>query len=136
MIVGGEHPEQLSALFEVKIWDAVSCPTTNNAKPQALDREHGQSQGPVSSGRRRGGALTQRGKRLLPSGIIAVRGTFEAGDSVACVDHAEREIAKGLVNLLLATITRSWGKEHSIQKTLDTRITTKLFIVIIRSVIS
>ncbi len=43
-------------------------------------------------------ALTSRGKSLLPSGIVEVKGTFAAGDPVSCVDTDGKEFAKGLVN--------------------------------------
>jgi glutamate 5-kinase len=42
-------------------------------------------------------AITRRGKSLLPAGILEVRGKFEVGDPVACVDVNGREIARGLV---------------------------------------
>ncbi|MFT3692647.1 MAG: glutamate 5-kinase [Kofleriaceae bacterium] len=41
-------------------------------------------------------ALTEKMKSLLPAGIVAVTGDFEAGDTVSIV-HAGREIARGLV---------------------------------------
>ncbi len=44
-------------------------------------------------------ALTHRGKSLLPSGIVDVKGTFAAGDPVSCVDADGKEFAKGLVNV-------------------------------------
>ncbi len=44
-------------------------------------------------------ALTHRGKSLLPSGILAVKGTFVPGDPVSCVDADGKEFAKGLVNV-------------------------------------
>ena len=43
-------------------------------------------------------ALVTRGKSLLPSGIIDVKGTFAAGDPVSCVNADGKEFAKGLVN--------------------------------------
>ena len=43
-------------------------------------------------------ALRHRGKSLLPSGILEVRGNFQPGDSVTCADHHGKEFAKGLVN--------------------------------------
>jgi glutamate 5-kinase len=42
-------------------------------------------------------AITHRGKSLLPAGILEVRGKFEVGDPVACVDENGREFARGLV---------------------------------------
>lgn len=44
------------------------------------------------------GALTTRGKSLLPSGIMAVSGNFRFGDAVYCMDVAKVRFAQGLVN--------------------------------------
>jgi len=41
-------------------------------------------------------ALRDKGKSLLPAGIVEVRGKFRVGDSVSCVDPEGREIARGL----------------------------------------
>ncbi len=44
-------------------------------------------------------ALTQRGKSLLPSGIVDVEGTFSSGEVVAVLGGANgREFARGVVN--------------------------------------
>ncbi|MGH7275044.1 MAG: glutamate 5-kinase [Nitrospiria bacterium] len=44
------------------------------------------------------GALLQKGKSLLPSGVVKVDGEFEGGDAVSCLDEKGMEIARGLVN--------------------------------------
>jgi glutamate 5-kinase len=54
-------------------------------------------------------ALVRRGKSLLASGVLDVRGDFAPGDAVVCVDRHEKEIAKGLVNVASATLTRIKG---------------------------
>ncbi len=44
-------------------------------------------------------ALTERGKSLLPSGVIEVEGEFDAGEVVAlCGEDDGKEFARGLVN--------------------------------------
>jgi len=43
-------------------------------------------------------ALLDKGKSLLPSGIRDIRGDFNAGDAVYCVDEKGERIAKGLTN--------------------------------------
>jgi len=43
-------------------------------------------------------AITERGKSLLPTGIVAIEGSFEVGDSVNCLSADGRRVAKGLVN--------------------------------------
>jgi glutamate 5-kinase len=64
-------------------------------------------------------ALVKRGKSLLPSGITAVSGEFNAGDAVACVDRNKKEIAKGLVNFSSDALKRIKGlKTADIQKIL------------------
>lgn len=42
--------------------------------------------------------LREQGKSLLPVGVIAVEGSFERGDVVACLNAHGQEIARGLVN--------------------------------------
>ncbi|CAN1512495.1 ProB Glutamate 5-kinase [Methylophilaceae bacterium] len=42
--------------------------------------------------------IKQEGKSLLPIGVIAIEGTFERGEVVACCDANGDEIARGLVN--------------------------------------
>lgn len=43
-------------------------------------------------------ALVERGKSLLPSGIVALEGSFHTGDLVAVLSQGGQEIARGLVN--------------------------------------
>ncbi len=43
-------------------------------------------------------ALTEKGKSLLPSGVIAVEGIFSFGDSSTCCTPMGDEFARGLVN--------------------------------------
>ena len=43
-------------------------------------------------------ALTERGKSLLPSGLVEVAGDFQAGEVVALMEAEGGEFARGLVN--------------------------------------
>ena len=43
-------------------------------------------------------ALLDKGKSLLPVGVLEVEGKFERGEVVICIDIKGKEIAKGLVN--------------------------------------
>jgi glutamate 5-kinase len=43
-------------------------------------------------------ALLEKGRSLLPSGIIEVAGEFDRGDTVRIVDQNRKEIARGLTN--------------------------------------
>ncbi len=58
-------------------------------------------------------ALLEQGRSLLPSGIIGVRGSFEVGDPVRCLDEQEEVIANGLVNYSAAEIERIKGAKTS-----------------------
>jgi glutamate 5-kinase len=50
--------------------------------------------------------LRTDGKSLLPVGVVAVEGSFERGDVVACLDEQGEEIARGLVNYSSAETAR------------------------------
>jgi glutamate 5-kinase len=54
-------------------------------------------------------ALVDKGRSLLPAGIVHVRGTFRIGDPVACVDSSGRERARGLVAYASEDIARIQG---------------------------
>ncbi len=43
-------------------------------------------------------AIVNRGKSLLPSGVVDVEGSFDAGAVVSCVSVDGREVARGLTN--------------------------------------
>ncbi|MBI5374820.1 MAG: glutamate 5-kinase [Candidatus Schekmanbacteria bacterium] len=63
----------------------------------------------VDSGARE--ALTDKGKSLLPSGIIAIEGSFSVGDSVLLVDGNGNSFAKGLVNYNSIELAKIKGKK-------------------------
>ncbi len=54
-------------------------------------------------------ALLERGKSLLPSGVVAVEGRFQRGDAVRVEDGSERELGRGLVNYSLQEVQRLQG---------------------------
>ena len=56
-------------------------------------------------------ALVRGGKSLLPSGIVAVDGIFNVGDSVLCVDCNDHWFAKGLVNYSSSDLNKILGKK-------------------------
>ncbi|MBC6961887.1 MAG: glutamate 5-kinase, partial [Nitrosomonas sp.] len=43
-------------------------------------------------------ALLSGGKSLLPIGVVEVKGEFERGEAISCLDASGREIARGLIN--------------------------------------
>jgi glutamate 5-kinase len=59
-----------------------------------------------------------RGANLLPSGILRVRGTFNAGDVVSII-HIRKEIAKGVVDYSSEELNKIKGKQtNQIEKLL------------------
>ena len=51
----------------------------------------------------------QRGRSLLPAGVVDVVGKFEIGDLVTCLDPKGREIARGLSAYASTEIDRIKG---------------------------
>ena len=56
-------------------------------------------------------ALVDKGRSLLPAGIVRVQGSFRIGDPVACVDSKGRERARGLVAYASEDVARICGLE-------------------------
>jgi glutamate 5-kinase len=53
--------------------------------------------------------LTQRGRSLLPVGVVEVVGRFDRGDAVLCVALDGRAVARGLVNYSSEELARTKG---------------------------
>lgn len=54
-------------------------------------------------------AIVNKGKSLLPSGILRVEGEFDAGEAVACLDQGGIEFARGLSRYSSAEIIKIMG---------------------------
>jgi glutamate 5-kinase len=71
----------------------------------------------VDAGAKR--ALAERGKSLLPSGIVSVSGSFQKGDSVRIAGPDGATFALGLVNLSSADLGKVCGmKSRGVRRTL------------------
>ena len=98
VIVNGKKNGTLPELFEGKEVGTLFLP-----KPEKQDsRKHWIAYTVTSAGRLvidDGGreALVNKGKSLLPGGIVRVEGNFKIGDCVTCVDRAGAAFARGLV---------------------------------------
>lgn len=65
-------------------------------------------------------AISKRGKSLLPSGILEVKGEFSIGDGVSIVDEGDREFARGIVSYSSSEIEKIKGrKTQEIEKILS-----------------
>ncbi|MFP6637644.1 MAG: glutamate 5-kinase [Nitrospinaceae bacterium] len=58
-------------------------------------------------------ALVERGKSLLPVGVIKVKGNFEFGNALTLVDESGKEIGRGLVNYSSRDLGRIQGMKTS-----------------------
>jgi glutamate 5-kinase len=58
-------------------------------------------------------ALLEKGRSLLPSGIIDIEGDFDLGDPVSCCDREGITLAKGLVNYNSSEIRKIKGLKTS-----------------------
>jgi glutamate 5-kinase len=54
-------------------------------------------------------ALTERGKSLLPSGLVEISGDFQAGEVVALAEAGGGDFARGLVNYEAAELRKIRG---------------------------
>ena len=65
-------------------------------------------------------AVTEKGKSLLPSGVVEVRGRFGIGACVSLVDQTDRVVGKGLVNYSSSDIMKIRGlKTSEIERRLE-----------------
>ena len=58
-------------------------------------------------------ALSKQGKSLLAIGVIAVKGQFNRGDLVTCLDQNQQEIARGLINYGVDECQKIMGQPSS-----------------------
>ena len=64
-------------------------------------------------------AVVQRGKSLLPSGVVKIRGGFDRGDLVTCLGPRGKEFARGLVNYSAVELEKIKGlRSNQIESTL------------------
>jgi len=114
VIVNGKKNGVLQALFEGAEVGTLFLP-----KPDKQDsRKHWIaytvcSNGKVTVDNGALEALMNRGKSLLPGGVVKVEGNFKAGDCVTCVDQAESSFARGLVKYSSADLERIKGLKTS-----------------------
>jgi len=62
-------------------------------------------------------AVVERGKSLLPAGVVKVEGRFQFGGAVRLLDPKGREIGRGLVNYSARDLDRIKGLKTSAIRT-------------------
>jgi len=64
-------------------------------------------------------AIVQKGKSLLPSGVVKIRGSFDRGDLVTCQGPRGKQFARGLVNYSATELEKIKGlRSDQIESTL------------------
>jgi glutamate 5-kinase len=64
-------------------------------------------------------AIVQKGKSLLPSGVVKIKGGFDRGDLVTCLGPRGKEFARGLVNYSATELEKIKGlRSDQIESTL------------------
>ena len=56
-------------------------------------------------------AVCERGRSLLPIGVVGVEGRFGVGDAVGCATKAGEEIARGLISYSAEAVERIMGQK-------------------------
>jgi glutamate 5-kinase len=114
VIINGKKPGMLQALFDGKEVGTVFMP-----RPEKQDsRKHWIAYTVSATGRvvvDDGGreALVNKGKSLLPGGVVKVEGTFKIGECVTCVDRSGQAFARGLVKYSSEDLDRIKGLKTS-----------------------
>ena len=99
VIVGGRVESVIERLFAEESLGSLLLPDHERkaARKQWL-QGHMQTAGELVLDAGAVDVLKSKGKSLLPVGVRDVRGAFQRGEMVTCIDEHGREIARGLVN--------------------------------------
>ncbi len=99
VIVSGREPDVLARLAR---GEPLGTQLITRQAPLAARRQwladHLQVDGKLVLDAGAAHALLKQGKSLLPIGVLEVRGEFQRGAVVACLDETGRDIARGLAN--------------------------------------
>jgi len=114
IIANGKKPNTLSDIFSGKELGTLFLP----AKERIKGRKHWiaftlkpSGEIVIDEGAKR--AISSLGKSLLPAGVKAVRGEFELGELVRCVDERGVEVARGLTSYSSNEIRKIVGAKTS-----------------------
>ena len=111
VIANGRLPDVMTQVAE---GERVGTFLQTHRQPQSARKQwlasllHAQGQLVLDEGAVK--VVSEQGRSLLPIGITDVRGEFERGDLVSCVDAEGRERARGLVNYSSQEATALVGK--------------------------
>ena len=114
IISNGKKPNSLSEIFSGKEIGTLFLP----ARERIKGRKHWIAftlkpvgEVVIDEGAKR--AISSSGKSLLPAGVKAVRGVFDLGELIRCVDERGTEVARGLTSYDSDEIRRIVGAKTS-----------------------
>ncbi len=111
VIVGGRIDNVITRLYE---GDALGTLLLPDKEPMAARKQwlqgHMKTAGELVLDEGAVRVLREKGRSLLPVGVREIRGEFQRGEMVACVDESGREIARGLVNYSFSEACQIIGK--------------------------
>lgn len=97
VLCNGSTPDIITRVLDGERVGTVFMPTTRMTSRKHWVAFTTRVQGKLNLDAGASRAIQQRGRSLLPAGVVTLSGGFRRGDSVACVDPNGREIARGLV---------------------------------------
>ena len=117
VIVGGKMESIIERLFDEEVLGTLLLPDHGRmaARKQWL-RGHMQTSGELVLDAGAVDVLVNKGKSLLPVGVREIRGNFQRGEMVTCVNESGAEVARGLVNYGVEDSRKIMGRpSHSIR---------------------
>ena len=115
VIIGGESQDFLEDIFSGKEVGTLFLPQENRLISRKRWIAYGhllEGKIVVDEGAKK--ALIEKGKSLLPAGIVKIKGKFEAGDSVSLLDRDGKEFARGIVHYSSKELERIKGIKSSL----------------------
>jgi glutamate 5-kinase len=114
IIANGSKPDILKDVFSGKSCGTFFLPEASalNSRKQWIAFTK-KTKGSIEIDKGAENALTKNGKSLLPSGITAVEGRFNMGDSVVIQDKNRQKIAIGMVNYSSGDLQKIIGARTS-----------------------
>ncbi|HHY39395.1 MAG TPA: glutamate 5-kinase [Clostridia bacterium] len=113
VIANGATPHVLEDILTGKPRGTVFAPTATRISMKASWLASAAPRGRLVVDKGAEAAITEGGKSLLPSGLVAVSGRFTEGSVVSIVDLAGNELAKGMVNYPSSDLRRIVGLHTS-----------------------
>jgi glutamate 5-kinase len=108
------HGRQADVLQAIAQGDSVGTFLTPDQEPILARKQwlagHLQLKGQLVVDDGAAKVLRESGRSLLPVGVVEVRGSFERGEVVACVNGSGKEIARGLANYSADEARRIMGR--------------------------